>query len=220
MNNNLIIQSIEQLNNQIKQQKNNISIMNKRRKLLSSQPVVRSGEGLAENLASFLPKHLVPKNVGHINKVAWPFEYSIDFDLSVVGAWPDFTNATQLVKSFQVSQEAAFLMMGISRHADDYDTGGDLGPWTIEFRDRQSSRFFNDAPIPIQMIGQRGYLSYLAVPFLILPNAFMEIQLKNFLANGITQSAPGNSTGKSQFTCWGYRFRIEDANKVLSSIFG
>jgi hypothetical protein len=217
---NLIIQDIESIKRGIDQTKKSISNINSRRKTLSSEPVIRHGEGMRHAFAEFLPDHLMPKNVGHLNHVAWPFYYTVDFDLSTTTDWPNLTANTKQSSSFQVSQEAAFLMMGVFRHADDYNDAGDLGPLAVEFRDRQSSRFFNDSPIPIQMIGQRGYVSYLAKPMIILPNAFFEITLTTTLDAGVSQNTPNGSTGKHQFTMMGYRVRVEDAHKVLSSIFG
>lgn len=216
----LVIQDIEVTKNQIKQVKNAISDIQIRRKALSTQPLVSTGQGLRKSLDGILSASLAPQNVGQINKVAWPFYYTVDFDLSTTPDWPDLTSNTRLTSSFQVSQEAAFLMMGIFRHANDYSDGGDLGPLTIEYRDRQSSRFFNDSPIPIQMFGKAGYVTYFPVPMILLPNAFFELIMSTHLAAGITQATPPGATGKHTFTIMGYRIRIDDAKKVLSSIFG
>lgn len=216
----LLVQEIEQLKSGIKQVKNTISDLNARRRALSSQPVIRHGQGLAQALGNIIPQALRPQNVGHINHAAWQFYYTVDFDLSQTPDWPNLTSNTRQISSFQVSQEASFLMMGLTRHANDYTSAGDLGPLAIELRDRQSSRFFNDSPIPIQAIAQKGFVTYLPVPMLLMPNAVMEIQLTTTLDNGVSQNAEGGSTGKHQFTCWGYRVRVQDADKVLSSIFG
>lgn len=217
---NLVVQDINVLNNQIKQVKNAISDMKARNQALSSQPVVSTGQGLRNSLNSILSANLAPQNVGQINKVAWQFFYTVDFDLTTTVDWPDLTSNTRQSASFQVSQEAAFLMMGIFRHANDYNDAGDLGPLTIEFRDRQSSRFFNDSPIPIQMLARDGYVSYLPVPMILLPNAFFELTMATHLAAGVTQATPAQATGKHTFTIMGYRVRVDDAKKVLSSIFG
>ena len=216
----LEIQQVEQLKNQIKQLKNSISDISSRRKALGSQPLIRHGKGLGHAFGQFMPKGYAPTNVGHLNHVSWYFQYTMNFDLSETNDWPNLTSNTKQVRSFQVSQEAAFLMMGVMRHAEDYDDAGDLGPITIEFRDKQSSRFFNDNPIPIQMIASKGYVSYMPVPMLVLPNAQMEVTMGTHLADGVSQNVPGTATGKHNITCWGYRIRVKDADKVLSSIFG
>lgn len=216
----LIGQQIQETLNQLKQIKNATSNIKARQQALSSQPVATAGGQLKNSLRSILPPHMMPKNVGHMNHVQWPFYYQVDFDLSTISGFPNFTNAARFTEAFQVSQEAAFLVTGISRHAEDYDDAGDLGPWQIEIRDRQSSRFFNNAPIPIQMIGVEGYATPLPTPFLVLPNAFVEVIMTNSLDDGVTQNAGANATGIHQFSFWGFRVRVEDAGKVLSSIFG
>lgn len=217
----LMAQEIQKKIRDINSLKSSIKDLKARRKALSSQPVARHGESLSGAISSLLgDQSLIPKNVGGLNHVAWPFWYTVDFDLSQTNDWPNLTSNTRQTRSFQVSQEAAFLMMGIIRHAEDYNDAGDLGPLTIEFRDRQSSRFFNDAPIPIQMFGQKGYYSYIAVPMILLPNAFFELSMGTLLADGVSQNVPGGSTGVHTFTVSGYRIRVEDAHKVLSSIFG
>jgi len=215
----LMVQEIEQTKNEINQLKNTISNLRARRQALASQPTIPLGHGLANSLKSFLPNHLVPRNVGSLNSAAWNFFYTTDFDLSTTVDWPNITSNTKQTKTFQVSQEAAFLFMGVMRHADDYNDAGDLGPLTIEFRDKQSSRFFNDNPIPLQMFGKQGYMTYLPVPMLIMPNAFFEITMSTFLDPGVVQNTPPASSGKHQITMQGYRIRIEDAHKVLSSVF-
>lgn len=215
-----LLKQIEDQKNQIKQVKNTISDLRSRRGALSSQPAFHQGSGLGKALRSILRPDLVPGNVGHINHAAWNFYYTVNFNLQNDATWPNLTSNTRQISSFTVSQEAAFLMMGITRHAEDYSSAGDLGPLALEIIDRQSSRYFNNEPIPIQNFGYKGYVSYLPVPMLILPNAKVEMQLTTTLDQGVSQNAEGGSTGKHSFTCWGYRVRVEDAGKVLSSIFG
>lgn len=225
----LEVQEIEKLKSQITQVKNTIKNLNARRQALSSQPVFHQGEGLHNAMASFLPKGTVPTNVGQLNKVAWQFQYTVDFDLKQTQPWIEsvanvgvgaITNMTKQISSFQVTQEAAFLMMGIMRHANDYSDAGDLGSLTFEFRDAQSSRYFNNEPTPLQMFGQKGYMQYMAVPMIIMPNAKMEIHLGCNLDQGVTQLVDGSASGIHRCTMFGYRIRIQDADKVLSSIFG
>lgn len=222
-------QELQNINNQIKQVKNTISNLQARRKALSSQPVFVQGKGLHDAMATFLPQQLVPTNVGGLNTVAWQFQFTVDFDLTQTQPWITqvgltgngaISSFTRQTKTFQVTQEAAFLMMGVMRHANDYNDAGDLGPLTFEFRDAQSSRYFNNTPTPIQMFGQKGYMAYLAVPMILMPNANFEITLGCNLDEGITQQVPIDSEGIHRCTMFGYRIRVQDADKVLSSIFG
>lgn len=222
-------QEIEKIKGQINQVKNTIKDINARKRALSSQPVFRHGEGLGHAMGAFLPPGMAPKNVGNINTVSWQFYYTMDFDLSTTSIWQTqvgltgngaISDLTRQVSSFQVSQEAAFLMMGVMRHANDYSDAGDLGPLAIEFRDAQSSRFFNNEPTPIQNFAQKGYISYMATPMILMPNARYEGIMTTTLDTGVTQQVDPSDTGKHSFTFFGYRIRVEDADKVLSSIFG
>ena len=220
-----MLNRIRQVVQETNQMKTSAASLRGRAQALASQPVMAGGNSLANNLRSFLPNHLVPQNVGNINHVSWPFYYTVDFDLSTTSPWianaGDLTASTKLEASFQVSQEAAFLLTAVTRHANQYGEAGDLGPLQVEFRDRQSSRFFNNRPIPIQVFGQKGYETILPTPMILMPNAFFDITLSTFLADGVTQDTPGDAgSGKHTFTFIGYRFRIEDAKKVLSSIYG
>lgn len=168
---------------------------------------------LKDHLKSYLPAHMVPGNVGGFNKVTWPFWFQVNFDL---GTNPTYSQSTRSTQSFQVTQEAAFLLMAISRKSYSYSTAGELAPLQLEVRDRQSSRQFNDRPIPMQMFGNKSRPSILPTPMLIMPNAFIDITLSSWLSG--SQATVGD--GKFQFSFFGYRVRVEDADKVLSTIFG
>ena len=167
---------------------------------------------LRDNLKNSLPSYMNPSNVGNINQVAWFFYEQVNFDF---GVNPTLTPATRQTQSFQVSQEAALLMMAVSRTYSSYTTAGDLGPWQIDFRDRQSSRQFNDLPIPIQTIATKGNYSVLPTPMLLMPNAFFDVTMTTFAT---AQATVGTSS--HQFSFFGYRVRVEDANQVLGTIFG
>ena len=203
--------------NNLKRTINNVRV---RRESLSSQPVARGGLGLEQALRKILPSHLMPKNVGHLFHTQWMFEHVVDFDLTTTEDWPDISSNTRQTQEFTVSQEAAFIFFALSRHANDNSSAGDLGPLQIDIRDRQSSRFFNNAPIPIQMIGKNGYEYDLPTPFLVMPNAKIEVEMSSWLEPGVLQNSIPAPTGIHQFIFKGYRMRIEDAEKILSSVFG
>lgn len=221
----VLLQEIEKKQQELRDIKTSIRNIKSRQNALSSQPVATNAGRLNSNLAKFIPPHLMPKNVGHLYHVQWPFYYTVDFDLSQTQPWIDnapgaISSNTRQTRSFQVTQESAFLFTAITRHCNDYDSGGDLGPLQVEIRDRQSSRFFNNAPVPLQMFGTEGYPSPMPTPFLVLPNAVMEVEVSSFLDQGVIQNVPDGATGKIQFTFEGYRMRIEDAQKIMSSIYG
>ena len=168
---------------------------------------------LKQELARKLPVNLMPGNVGDLAKVAWPFWFQANFVFGVTPTWSAATNQTQ---SFQVTQEAAFLMMGLYRDSFSYSTAGELAPLLLQIRDRQSSRLFMDKPMPWQTIGKKSRPSVFQTPMLVMPNAFIDVTLTSFATN---QVAAAGST-KQQISFFGYRVRVEDADKVLSSVFG
>lgn len=168
---------------------------------------------LKSNLAQVIPPYMMPGNVGGYNKVTWPYWFQVNFDF---GANPTWSPSTRQTQSFQVTQEAAFLLMAISRKSYGYSTASELAPLQVEIRDRQSSRQFNDRPIPLQMIGKKSRPSVLPTPLLVMPNAFLDVTASSW----ITGSQATVGTGKLQLSFFGYRIRVEDADKVMSTIFG
>lgn len=168
---------------------------------------------LRDKLASFLPPYMVPGNVGHINQVTWPFWESVSFDF---GANPTWSPSTRQVKSFQVTQEAGWLVTHLARKSYGYNTASELAPLQIQIVDRQSSRQFNDRPIPIQMIGKRSKPTVLPTPMLVMPNAFIDVTMTSWSDGSMTTTG----TGKMDLIIFGYRIRIADQNKVLSTVFG
>lgn len=162
-----------------------------------------------------LPAYMIPSNVGDINEVAWFFWEQMTFDFGENPTWSPLTNQQQ---SFQVTQEAGFLITGISRSYNSYGTAGALAPLQVSFRDRQSSRQFNDNPIPLQTIGIKGKPTILPTPYFLLPNAFFDGFMTSFQTNSGGQVTTGNS--RHQLSFFGYRMRVEDAEKVLSTIIG
>jgi hypothetical protein len=170
---------------------------------------------LKSSLAKIIPPHMMPGNVGGYNKVTWPFWNQVNFDFGTNPTWSSNTRSTQ---SYQVSQESAFLLMAISRKTYSYTTASELAPIQFEIRDRQSSRQLNDAPIPLQAIGKKSKPTILPTPMLIMPNAFIDVTITSWLPVGVSQATTG--TGKIQISFFGYRIRVEDADKILSSVFG
>jgi hypothetical protein len=172
-------------------------------------------KSLQESLMGNLPTHMIPGNVGGINEVTWPFLFQINLNL---GQDPTIIDSSFVRGSFQVDQEAAFLMMSISR-AHNVDANGQSAtinaPLQVEIIDRQSSRRFNNAPMPLQMIGQNSCPSIMPTPMFVQPNAFID-----FIVSGIPASPVSyNGSGSFQLSFYGYRIRTDDAGKVLSTIF-
>lgn len=208
---------IERLKAELSNQRAIERNLNARHRALGNYPQVGAGgnaKGLARNLRGALPEHLVPMNVGGYNTVAWPFWFQVDFNF---GTNPTLTATTTQTQSYQVTQEAAVILLGISRFSDAYSGAGDLGPWTMTIRDRQSSRQFNDRPIPLQMIGTQARPTRLPTGLLLMPNAFMDVTMATWLTGALSMTTVGEA--RHQFSFFGLRVRVEDAEKVLSSVF-
>lgn len=181
---------------------------------LSSQPLIADEGTLRKNLHKVIPKHLAPKNIGHFNEVLWPFWFPVDFDL---GNNPTYDSNTREITNVQVDQEAGFLLTSISRDHNDAGESGYYSPLAITIRDLQSSRQFNDEPIPIQQFGYRSQPTFLDTPLFFAANSRISLELTSWIPRG--EQFNTNGSGKHQFLLGGYRVRQKDASKVLASIF-
>jgi len=192
--------------------------LNFRGAALANQYQMGAGSGgseLEKAMNSVLPPHLRPGNVGEYSKARWGFDYVIDVDM---GTNPTYTANTDQRGTLQVSQEAGLLLTHVIVDFDEPNSeSGFLGPLTVEFRDLQSSRQFNDNPIPIQALGRNSRPTRLKTPMLILPNARLEARVRTFLTGAETMVTAGS--GKIQFLFGGSRIRVADQQAVLSGVF-
>jgi hypothetical protein len=171
------------------------------------------GMNLEKNILSKLPSGLVPGNAGNYNDVTWRFTYTIDFDF---GTTPTYDVSTIQTRSFQNTQEAAFIFGWINKSSWD-DTDSSLGaPLQLRIVDRQSTRQFNDLSFPLQVIPEGNPPLAFEVPLIIMPSAFIDFTINSWLA------APQITTGEGKFSfcLHGYRVRTNDVQQVLSTIFG
>jgi len=181
---------------------------------------------LEDNLLAAVPSGLVPGNVGKLNDVCWPFDYTVAFNfgdnptyspqLPLTGVQNTAATPAGGLGSFQVTQEAAFICGSISRKCLSGTTSGELAPLQMIIRDRQSTRQFMDFPIPIQAIAKKTPPTIWEVPLIFMPNAFVDVQLTSWLS--AAQATIGS--GRMVFTFSGYRTRTEDIGTVLSTVFG
>lgn len=167
--------------------------------------------GLREELAVKIPPHLMPGNVGTAAEVNWIYTFPVSFDL---GAAFTVDPNTSVTAYFQVPQEAAFILKEISWTVDDY-TDGTL-PLQIQIRDRQSSRFFQNTPIPIQNIGPRAWPTKLSTSLIFMPTAFVDVTLSSWIPNAMVTAG----VGKFHFSFSGVRIRVKSASEVLGTVFG
>lgn len=168
---------------------------------------------LQKTLMKVLPSGLIPGNVGGYYDVAWPFTYTVEFNF---GTDPTYGPNTKQNQSFQNTQEAAFIFTQISRKSNFQSTSGELAPLQVTIRDRQSTRQFNDRPIPLQILPKKSPYFTFEVPLIIMPNAIIEFEMTSWLA--ANQATVGESV--HQIMLKGYRTRTEDIGKVLSTIYG
>lgn len=215
---NQVLNEIGQLEHQRAQLRKKEKDLRFKEKAFANYPQVGFGEGpedLKVSLARLLPPHLVPGNVGDVSTVAWPFYYPpMEFNF---GTDPTLTSTTRQTQSFQVTQEAGFLATHLYCNFDDYANSGGLGPYQLEIRDNQSTRQFNDRPIPLQMIGSNSRPSKLVTPFLILPNASINFIVTTWIPDGESLATLGES--RFQIAVGGIRVRIDNAKAVLSTVF-
>jgi hypothetical protein len=212
MSREILFRQIKELENQRKINRARERSLRSRAHLLSAQPVIKDSGTLRKNLEKIIPKHLSPTNIGKLNEVEWFFWFPLDFDF---GTDPTYTETTRQSRQFQVDQEAGFLLTHISRTHDSSGPSGAQAPLQMTLRDNQSSRQFNDAPIPLQFVGSRGDYLELDTPLFIAPNSTFSVEMTSWLSGDF----PTTGSGKHQITLGGYRMRAEDASKVLTSIF-
>lgn len=209
------INTLTNLKRQLRQQEKSIEA----RAAYLAQPqqfAHNSARDLKEQMQSNLAPHMMPANLGGFNEVAWPFFFQVNIDF---GADPTLSDMIRTKSFFQVDQEAAFLLMSVSASFGKdaaNNSALETAPVQIEIIDRQSSRRFNNAPIPLQMIGNNSNPMIMPTPMYISPNAILDIE-----ASGM-QAVPHQYTGsgKVQLSFFGYRTRIENAQNILSTIFG
>lgn len=181
---------------------------------LRSQPLVSDRGDLRTNLSKIIPKYLMPQNIGHFNEVLWPYWFPFNFDF---GIDPTYDENSRETENVQVDQEAGFLLTHITRDHTDPGQSGYMSPTQITIRDLQSSRQFNDEPVPIQQFGFKAQPTYLDTPLFFRSNARMQIVMDSWIPRGSSFATTGS--GKHQIVMGGYRVREKDAAKVIASIF-
>lgn len=213
---NACLNRIEYLKNiRIKQRQYERSLK-ARENALYSMPVVGGSEltELEANLQKFVPASHMPGNIGPRDAVVWPFYEQINFDF---GTDPVLSVNNRQEQFFEVTQEAAFMILGITRSSFANDRAGGLGPYKITLRDAQSSRQLNDfRGIPFQALGTKSNPTILTTPYFLFPNARFIVEMSGFN----TVEAQYDGQGIHQISFFGYRMRVDNAQAVLSTIFG
>jgi hypothetical protein len=187
--------------------------------LAQSQLPNNSAQQLDFNMSNSLSPLLQPGNIGDINSVIWPFYFSTD-----IPATPLAVNET-LQTGFSVTQEAAFIWMSYTKAVYLVEGEAPLDSWTyldpaiqpsapglvFTLRDGSSSRQFFNSPINIDTYGNPRFPTKLPRPIMLLPNQVMQV--------AFTNNHPTN-VYVPVITAFGYRIRIDQADKLLSLVYG
>ncbi len=182
----------------------------------SQSVVANAPSDLLTNLKNAVGGMLTPGNIGDINSVIWPFYFPTDIPDSPIAANETFQTG------FSVTQEAAFIMMSFVKTVylvegeDQNQTWTYLDPDAQEpsapglfftLRDGSSSRQFFNTPMAMDNYGNPRFPTKFPRPLMLLPNQVMQISFVN--------NHPTN-VYVPFITAFGYRLRVDEAQKLLS----
>lgn len=175
-------------------------------------------QGLQDKFSRGILSSFSPGNIGDINNVIWPFAFMFQPQLIAPGQ--------SLIQSFSVTQEAGFLWRSLSQ-ATFRVAGGNytyIDPFVVDeglnspnglvfgLQDAQSTRQFNGRALEdISLLGNSNFPTVYPSTLFLLPNQTMQLTLSN------------NNATDTYYTCvtvWGYRVRVKDAQKILSTVTG
>lgn len=172
---------------------------------------------LRDEMLAKLPPELLPGNVGDLSQVRWNYDFPLQFAIPV--GQTTFSQATRLVRFFQVPQEGALILthiaLGYESLAGSANTPSGA-PLMVEIRDRQSSRQFMSVPLPIGAIGTGKYPTALPAKMIFMPAAFVDFTLSSFADGSYDYTT---KTGYINMVCYGVRIRVKDAKDVLGTVF-
>lgn len=176
-------------------------------------------QNLERKLKSELPSWLSPGNIGDLNQVIWPFVFRTDD----VGVMPPNTNRRS---EFSNTLDAAFIITHYTKavyqvdsvtneesYIDPQDFAGQGLASNLQFtiRDAVSTREFFSRPADLDLYGNPINPTRLPAPQLIIPKGTYEINYFN---------ADQTNYYRPFIGFFGYKIRIEEAQKILSTISG
>lgn len=218
-----------QILNQLRNQVNSIrkivdskaaSIAAKESQIRQSQVPMNNARDLERNLQRNVGPMLAPGNVGDINKIIWPFYFTTDTPTESLAQNETFQTG------FQVTQEASFILMAITKtvyfetnpnefvYADPNDStvsANSCPGLQFTLRDGSSSRQFFNFPMEMSHYGNPRFPTKLPRPIMFLPNQNVQIAFTNLHESNLYLP---------RITCFGYRMRVDDAQKFLSLVYG
>lgn len=179
-----------------------------------------SAQNLDYNMRNALGPMLTPGNIGDINSVIWPFYFTTDIPDAPLAVGETFQTG------FSVTQEAAFIFMSFTKTVYlaegedpnqswtylDPDQGQPSAPGLFfTLRDGSSSRQLFNTPMAMDNYGNPRFPTKFPRPVMLLPNQVMQIQFTN--SNASNLYVP-------MISAFGYRIRIDEAQKILSLVYG
>ena len=183
-------------------------------KEIYSLPAI-SGDDLRDQLKRILPSRMLPSNIGRVEEVSWPYWYELEFDYS--NGADAFFGANDIKRDFfQVGQEAGFLLTHVYRDYNSSTAGGLGAPLVMDFQNLQSSRNFNDQPIQVQHIGNKGHPFKFETPILLYPNSKLEVTLQSWLS--VDATVPSVS-GKQRFIFLGRRVKTKEILTMKADLY-
>jgi hypothetical protein len=188
-------------------------------KLRQNQLPLQGPQQLEYNMRNALGPMLMPGNIGDVNSVIWPFYFNTDVPDEPIAANETFQTG------FSVTQEAAFIMMSFTKvvylssgedpnqswgYLDQADSQPSAPGLTFTFRDGSSSRQFFNTPMNIDLYGNPRFPTKFPRPIMFLPNQVVQIAFTN--SHPVNEYVP-------RISVFGYRIRIEDAQRMLSLVY-
>ncbi len=195
-------------------------IMEKESLLRQTQLPNTSAQNLQFNLSNNLSPLLNPGNVSDINSLIWPYYFTTETPDAPVGPGENFQTG------FSVNYEAAFIIMSYTKAVYAVEGEEPDQNWTylnqvpgepsapgltFTLRDGSSSRQFYNTPMLIDNYGNPRFPTKFPRPMMFLPNQVMQIQFINRHASNLYVP---------KMTFFGYRIRIDQAQNLLSLVYG
>lgn len=186
----------------------------------SGNPQAPGASQMAQKFDHGILSGFQPGNIGDINRVIWPFWFTFSTQ--------NISPGQSFVASFSVTQEAGFLMRYVTKqvytvdpitqfmtYIDPFNFNEDVNSangLVVGMKDAQSSReFYGRSLQDIDMWGSANFPTYFPSAVFLLPNQTMQLTLSN---NSATE------TYVPFVSVVGYRVRVQDAQKILSTVSG
>lgn len=174
---------------------------------------------LIQNITSAVGGTLTPGNIGDINSVIWPFYFPTEIPDTPLAVNDTFQTG------FSITQEAAFIFMSFVKSVYLVEGEGVHQSWTyldpdqsnpsapglvFTLRDGSSSRQFFNTPMAMDNYGNPRFPTMMPRPVMLLPNQVMQVAFVNTHPTNVYVPI---------ITAFGYRLRIDQAQKLLSLVY-